>query len=203
MFKKLKFITLLLALAIPFCAVGCSNGDENKNDTPTVTPTMSSKEIHLQVGETFTLSVNDYDGTVEWGVSNGSIVSVNNGVVNALAVGETFVTAIVGEQVLTCKVVCTINYVEIPQLVLKGEIKGENGYVITLQVGGEYELTPALMKENKALSGVVISVAVSGDAVIVDGFIVKGVSLTEGTVVTLSCEYENKTYQETLTVVVK
>ena len=98
---------------------------------------------------------------------------------------------------------CTIDYVEIPRIILLGEIKEANGYKITLDPNRTYELTPALIKDNKQVEDVTFTLSSENAAVTTDGMTVKGVSVHSGVTVTISCEFEGSTYTETLTVVVK
>ncbi len=200
MFKKLKILCLFLALAIPFCVVGCDKKEQKPQEK---TPYLSHTEISLKIDESFTLHVLDNQSPVEWGVSDRNIVSVENGVVKAVGIGVANVTAIVGDKLLACKVICEVDYVEVPKLIFKDEVKGENGYVVTLQVGDSYELTPQLLKAGVALDGISIMATSANESVSVNGTTVSAVSLTNGTAVTFSCEYEGQTYQLILTVVVK
>jgi len=197
--KKRILITLILAILCAFSFVAC--GDPEPEEP--LAPTLSATELQLKLGETATLEVANYDGEIEWGVADQKIATVDNGVVTGVGVGQTEVTCIVGDTVFTCKVTCTIDYVEIPRVILVGEIKDANGYKITLENGGSYELTPALIKESKQVENVTFTLVSENSAVTVEGTTVKGVSAHSGVKVTVSCQYEGTTYSETLTVVVK
>ena len=203
MFKKI--ISILLALAIPFCVVGCNKQpeDPNKNDNQdTITPTLSVTEIDLKVDQSYTLTVLDYDGVVEWGVSDTNVINVDNGVVTAVGIGTANVTAIVGDIVLTCKVECTVDYVAVPNVVLDGEVKGDNGYVITLQVNSSYEITPKLIISGVAIEDITFTVSCQDDSLTIEKYTVKALLETTGSNVTFSCEYQGQTYSVVLTVVV-
>lgn len=200
MFKKFKIITLILAIVCAFSLVAC---DKKPNDEETTAPTLSVTEVELKLGDTVTLEVTDYEGEIEWAVGDYKIATVDNGVVTAVGIGQTEVICIVGDTVLTCKVTCTIDYVEIPRIILLGEIKEANGYKITLDPNRTYELTPALIKDNKQVEDVTFTLSSENAAVTTDGMTVKGVSVHSGVTVTISCEFEGSTYTETLTVVVK
>ena len=202
MFKKLRWITIVLAILSAFTLVGCKDkttGDGD-GDKDTVTPTISQTEITIKLDEEYTLEIAGYDGEVAWEVGDFKIATVEDGKVTGVGIGSTIVYATAGETTLTCKVNCVVDYVEVPKLILDGEVLVNNAYVITLAVDGEYTLTPALVKNGATLSGVTFTVTSADTAVTVDGATVKGVSLTNGALVTVSCNYGGELYTLNLTV---
>ena len=204
MFKKYQIILVALILSLALVFVGCGNKDNQ--DTP---PVLSATEIELSVGESKQLTVNDYEGLVEWGTDDFKTISVaDDGTVSGIAVGQATITAYLEDGTeLTCKVVCKIAYVSVPKLVLDGEIEQDNKYTISLRLDGmhdEYELTPILKLDGEAVSGVTFTLtSADTDKVAVDSLTIKAKAETNGTTVTVSCEYQGKTYSTTVSVVVK
>lgn len=204
MFKKYHVILVLLILSLTFTFVGC-----NKNKDDDKTPTLSATELELTVGETKTLTVNDYDGAIEWGTDNFDVISITDaGEVTALAVGEATVVAYLdGGEELSCKIICKISYVSVPKLVLDGEIAVDNEYSIALRLDGKhesYELSPVLKLDGQPLSDVSFTLSSEDSAkVAVDGTNVIAKAETNGVEVNVWCEYQGKTYTTTVNVVVK
>ena len=128
MFKKYQIILVALILSLALVFVGCGNKDNQ--DTP---PVLSATEIELSVGESKQLTVNDYEGLVEWGTDDFKTISVaDDGTVSGIAVGQATITAYLEDGTeLTCKVVCKIAYVSVPKIVLDGEIEQDNKYTIS------------------------------------------------------------------------
>lgn len=101
---------LLLACALfAFCA--CDD-DDSGTGTGRVEVTLDAEAIELMVGETHTLTARvtpeaAAGEVVEWVSANPEVAVVAEGVVTAVAKGETLVTASVGEASASCRVTVT------------------------------------------------------------------------------------------------
>ena len=205
MFNKFKWLTLILAMLCAFTLVGCKDDktDGGDDNTDTTVPVISQTEITIKLDEEVVLEVTDFDGEVSWEVSDVKVITVDDGKVTGVGLGSAIVYATAGDYTLTCKVTCVVDYIEVPKLILDGEVLTNGSYNITLAVGGEYTLTPALVKDGKTLSGVTYTLSSTNSAVTIDGNTIKGASLTDGAVVTVSCNYDGELYTLNLTVKVK
>ena len=80
-----------------------------KKDIPVTSISLNEESIELQEGKTATLTAtvlpdDATDKTVTWKSSKPSVATVENGVITALAVGETTISASAGDKTATCKV---------------------------------------------------------------------------------------------------
>ncbi|MBR3864248.1 MAG: Ig-like domain-containing protein [Clostridia bacterium] len=102
-----KLCALLIAFTLCVSTMSTLIGRQEKpNPEQPKTFTLSQTELSLFVGESEELVVTtDVSGTVEWASSNSAVASVSQGVVTALSVGETIVTASIGSDYKAqCKV---------------------------------------------------------------------------------------------------
>lgn len=204
MFKKVQIILLVLICLATFSFVGCKETPTKQMETPTINAT----KLELFINDTFMFVVDNYDGVVEWETSNYKIATITeDGLMTCVGLGNVTITAIAGETKLTCNVLCTIDYVSIPKLELDGEVLTNNEYKLTLLLDGadvEYEVTPVLKIDGQEISGVSYTLkSLDESKVGIDGTKVIAKAVTEGTKVTVSCEYQNKTYTVNLFVVVE
>ncbi len=96
-------------------------------DTPIVTtsvtenaePELLYDELVMEVGDSISVKVKNYDGTVKWFSDNEEVATVADGKISAVGVGETVIYAIVGENVLECTV--TVE----GEINITGEITGD------------------------------------------------------------------------------
>lgn len=146
--RFVKVIGLLLAIICLFGMIGCQKpsgdggetpppgtGDTTPGNTDTTAPApkLNKTKITLNVGESETLTVSNYDGTVEWSTSSESIATVSGGVVTGAGDGTAYITAKCGEKELTCRVVVTEKMVAVPTLVLdKKETQIARGRTLTI-----------------------------------------------------------------------
>lgn len=134
----LAIIAVALYIVLRFFAPAFSGGNETKNTKPQETTTLAAnteetttapteestvettiapvvdfhadEEITLtSVGETFTLAVTGAEGDVTFVSADEAVATVDeNGVVTAVAAGETIVIVTCGENTVECKVLCEI-----------------------------------------------------------------------------------------------
>ena len=105
---KRKWLVCLLALVatlcITFSAIGCG-GKEKKN--PEITLSATTLEMGLFEKQTINATLKDIDSAVIWSTSNDSIVTVVDGLVEAVNIGSATVTATAGDVSATCQI--TVN----------------------------------------------------------------------------------------------
>src|SRR5690554_6491937 len=94
----IKYITLLL-IGIAFAVVSCK--EEEKADLLELS--LDKNNIVLQVGMTETLNVVP-DIDVEWTTTNPGVVTVENGVVTAVGLGNAKINAKSGRSLVFCEV---------------------------------------------------------------------------------------------------
>ncbi|MDE6304034.1 MAG: Ig-like domain-containing protein, partial [Paramuribaculum sp.] len=119
------------------------------NITPPKIPVESVKlnkeTLELKVGETATLTAtvlpdNATDKSVTWSSSNPDVATVNaDGMITAIAVGETVISATCGEATAECKV--TVNPVAAESVMLDKE-------AVEMKVGETAKLTATVMPDN-------------------------------------------------------
>lgn len=205
MYKKIKVFLLLILSLFVFTSCNSKSGNKNSQPNEPIVPILNEYDLELTIDESFTLQVLNYDGKVEWSVSDYKILSVDeDGVVVCLGVGKANVIAKADDKTLVCEVVCSIDYQAKPYIELDGEVNGENGYSFTLAKGDEYELSPVLKVAGEAVEGVQFTLSSSQENVEVVGNVLKGKTPTlEAAVLTISCEYNGKTYSLNCTVSVR
>ena len=124
--KANKFFAIFAAAAFLF--VACNPEDPNKDPQPgEVTISLDKESLELQVGESalLTATVTPAGTAVTWTSLNTNFVTVDNGLVTAVAEGTTIVLATAGSARAQCQVV-----------VGKGSSMGGNKY--TLPEAAEY-----------------------------------------------------------------
>ena len=195
MFKAMKKILGVLLGIASIALVGCgAQTEESAPDTGSAPlPTLNETTLELSVFESFTLVVNDYDGEVEWSVSDYRVIEVSEGVITCIGVGEATVTAQAGETTLTCFVTGAISYSPIPYILLEGELMGKEEYSLKLFVGDEYTLEPSLYIAAERVENITFTLVATTTAVEIDGLTVKALSAGSSTVV-ITCEYDGEEY---------
>ena len=136
-FKVLRYPFLVSVLLI---IVGC---DLSKVPIPVSFITLSESQIELGVGEIFELEcvVSPYDADnkrVIWSSSNGSIASVNDGVVVGIKVGEAVITAKSDDGGKTAECIVTVK----EQSDIDSFLSGIQGNLFTEEIKGldDFEL---------------------------------------------------------------
>lgn len=109
---KYKFYVLLIGLFSACVIISC--GDESEEPT-TIKATdiiLNKNDIILNIGEAKVLTASVYPANttekrVVWTSSNTSVATVENGIVKAVALGSTIITATCGDVSAVCNVVVT------------------------------------------------------------------------------------------------
>lgn len=105
---------------------------EEQTETPevSVAMTISTELLALNVGDSYQLSVKDAPAAVTWSTKDAAIAKVDNtGKVTAVAAGNTTITAVSGEQTVSCEVV-----VEAPDSIALDKTE------LTMNIGDIYTL---------------------------------------------------------------
>ena len=101
------FATCILASLLLF-ATACSTSKKPSDSTSEETLKLSETTLSMEIYSTYVLNVETQeDGTITWTSSAPSIVSVKDGELTALAIGEATITAKQGNAVGTCVVTVT------------------------------------------------------------------------------------------------
>lgn len=120
-FLKILITTLLSLTFVLVIGCDCSNSED---DPPELTVVMSQTELNTVIGTKTSLKVeneDDFLDEVVWSTSNESVATVSeDGMVEAYSLGETTITATVGELKGECKVTVTLGST-LPQLVMDNE----------------------------------------------------------------------------------
>jgi uncharacterized protein YjdB len=104
----------LLSIWMAFLVIGftywsCTDPNDNEPTVDVTSVSLSASSLTLMIDEQATLTAdlkpdNATIKTVSWSSSKSSIAKVENGIVTALAEGETTITAKAGEKTATCKI---------------------------------------------------------------------------------------------------
>lgn len=136
--KKRLLGIICLVLSVLFTvtslvACGDTNTPDNP-DNPTTEISLDKTSATVKTGETVTITVKNYDGTVTWETSAASVATVSGGVVTGVSEGTAFITATAGETKLTCTVKVVEQAYAVPTLVVdhKSATIGK-GFSLTLK----------------------------------------------------------------------
>lgn len=196
-----KCINLLVTIFIVcFLTVGVACKDKENSDGPIdgetpITYELSETSVVLGLGETKSLTVlnNVSNATVEWKSDDISIVTVSNGTITAKNFGSTRITAKIGKTTLVCQVSVVVFYENIIELTLEGE-QEENGAVyLNLLKGDAYTLSPALIDGEK-VQDVSFTCTAESQEIAVSNLTITAIEVVENAKVTITCEYQEKTY---------
>lgn len=96
--RKFLYVTIC---AMALLATACNNND--KKDEP-VTFTLDPSVLQLKPGDMETINIVGASGNTEWTSSNPDVATIFHGVVEAVAIGSTVITATIDGQKATCQV---------------------------------------------------------------------------------------------------
>ena len=185
---------LLLALAaVALCFTAC------KKDNPVTGISLDKTMVALEIGDsdTLTATVAPDDATnkdVDWSVADDAIATVEDGVVKAVAAGQTTVTVTTVDGGFTASATITV-----AESIIKVTGISLDKTMVALEIGDSDTLTATVAPDNAKNKGVEWSVADDAIATVEDG-VVKAVAIGE-TTVTVTTVDGGFTASATITVV--
>ena len=112
--KNLFPTTLIVLLALSTVFVSCSKDDDTDTIVSVASVSLNKSTTTIVIGDSETLTATVYPSTstdtdVTWSSSDSNIVTVDSGVITAIALGEATitVTTVDGAKTATCEVVVT------------------------------------------------------------------------------------------------
>ncbi len=152
---KKVLLVLLQSLMFVFLAIGfVACGDEDSDSAPKSNPqkthtlTLSLTSIDMTVWQNKTLyAMYSGEEAVVWSVSDSTVVSVENGEINALKVGEATVTAKAGNKTASCNVTVSAPVEELFSLEIEDQAP-------ISYVGSSKNIEAELLYDGNAIPGV-------------------------------------------------
>ena len=180
--KILLFVALFM---MSMFVVGCSKKKvEITLELPTTT-------LELKVGEVQSINYNVTEGyQVVWSVSKDGIVNVNNGTIEAIAVGEVTVTATVKDTDVKKTITVTVTPVAPTSISIGGERTGKIGETI--------ELTAIVSPNNASYEGIIWTSSDETMATVTDGI----VSLLKIGEVTITAQIKNTNIKDEVRILI-
>ena len=129
-FFKLFFTPILLLTSFGLLVLSCTENKDNPDGSGITSLTISQDNLEMYVGETVTLKAlispaSASEQTVLWGSTKNSVATVSdNGMVTAVAVGTTVITAKAGGKSASCNV--TVSATKNDEI-----IATVNGYIVS------------------------------------------------------------------------
>ena len=194
MYKKyIKVLLSVLLACILVPIIACKK--QTVTSTEELKLALDCTELSLGIGQKETLRVlNNENGLpVEWRAENSAVASVKDGLVSAVAIGETKIYAIVGETTLVCAVTVSIEYESVIEIVLENEIKQGGEYRIRLLKGDCYTFTPRL-SGGAAAENATFTMSSDSGALSVSGLTVLANSAVEGARLQITTVYGGNSY---------
>lgn len=200
--KILLTFIFVLCLTIICSAFGACGKKEDPSEQTQVEYSINEVEIELKVDATFKLEIVSnipYTEKVSWESENPSVAIVDvDGVVTGKNIGNTRIVSKIDGKTFYTKVTVVENYDYVPELVLDGEIPIADYYEITILKNGYYTVSPLLRNVDEKVE---FTMSSSDPSVqVLEGFTIKGVSVKDGVKLTISCEYQSKSYSILLVV---
>ena len=203
--KRITFIGLLILLLFCLFAVsGCV--DKGKQEEQSEQPeqpsiyVLNEPILTVYVDETFSLEVLGLEDQTKanWKSSNVSVVKVaEDGTVTGLYPGKATIRVTYGDTELNCQVTVAIRYNAVPVLTLDVP-KTDGDYTLLLAVGDGYAISPVLTVEGVAVETSFRYTGATATITVENGRIIATAAGTA--TITVSCEYEGKTYATTVKV---
>ena len=163
-FKNVLSVIFSLFIATTVFMVGCNKKPaEESTVTPPAEITISNTQLSLLIGDTFKLKLlkdGEEEITASWSVQ-GDCISLNNGTVTALKVGEATVNATVENQTYSCHV--TVE----PSKTLPLFTVNTSGELY-LKVGDVFTIVPSLTYNGENITVEEVDYQFSGNVISVD-----------------------------------
>ena len=180
---KKVFLFLCGWILAVLCLVACSGDDGLETETTVKVTgiTLTSTELSLAVGESYTLTAtvspsNATDKTVSWYSSNSTVATVtSSGVIKGISAGSTTITATAGGKSATCVVTVKSEVVEVTGITLTST-------ELSLAVGESHTLTATVSPSNATDKTVSWQSSNSSVADVSSSGVVKGVSAGSATI---------------------
>lgn len=197
-----KSISLILSLLITmllafFVACKDDSTPSSEPDSKPASVTLDKTAITLSIGGEDTLQVlgSEEGETVVWSTRNAAVATVENGKVTGVGLGNTTVTATVGETTIECSVTVTIFYENVVEIVLENELHDNANF--RLLTGDTYVFEPALMDGTK-VENVTFTLTSNNVAITVSGMTITAVEAVENAEVEIACTYNGQAYSLTV-----
>ena len=176
--------------------VGCRDDEEDPIDPIDVVISLNETSVTLKEGESFTLiaSVEGSEELISWASSNEDVVTVDDGVLEAISTGTATVTASIGE--ISASATITVESNPFPVLTVSQD-------EVELVIGTDgITVVPTLTYEDETVTAT-YSWSVEDDAVatVSNQGLIEAVGVGE-TVVTVSTTYEGDYVEEEIIVIV-
>ena len=215
--KKKLFALILSAVLLAGCTAGTSKKSKKKKSSSeeivarVTSVTLDRSELNFNLSENeedrFTTwqliaTVNgegDYEKSVTWSTSDEEVVTVENGVANAIALGEATITA-VSTFDKTKSATCSVSVVEGAPVVKEVKITPANP-VIDLKDGKTIKLTAEVIGDNAPSQQVTWSAKSSGVLSVDQNGFVTATKTGTGTVTATSAKDTSKSSTITVTVI--
>ena len=197
----LSFIFILCLTIICTALISCGKQVEPSDQTQ-IEYAINEVEIELKLDSTFKLEIVSnipYSEKVFWESENSSIATVDlEGVVTGKNIGVTRIISKIDGKTFYTKVIVVENYEYLPELVLDGEILNDDVYEISIFKNDYYTLSPRLLNVNDVVDFTILSSDISVQ--VLETYRIKGVSIKNNVVLTISCVYQSKSYSILLVV---
>ena len=201
--KMKKFWIVILSSFLLLFSACTPNKPQNGSFDDSKTYVLNQPVVELSVGDSFTLEVINLTGVkVEWTSEQSHIASVDeNGKVTANAPGTAKIVAKFHGKVLECTVYTDVALVPVYTLSIANVEPVNGAYALRLIKGSAFTFETTLIgcEENVTVT------AISSESanVSVNGLTVTANGVTQTAVVTLSCEYQGKTYSAECAIIVE
>lgn len=195
--KKSKILLIgLFVMMVLTVLVGCKGDDEEPIDPVDVVISLNQTTVTLQEGDSFTLiaSVEGSEELVSWTSSNEDVVTVDDGVLEAVSAGTATVRAAIGD--ISASATITVESNPFPVLTVSQD-------QVELVIGTDgITVVPTLTFDEETVSATFNwSVEDDGVATVSSQGLIEAVGVGE-TVVTVSTTYEGDYVEKDITVIV-
>lgn len=182
-FVKILIITLSILTFVLGLGAGCNKPEEQPKVQSYV---MSALRKTIGLESEYQLSIIGLEEgkAAVWSSNNVSVATVSaNGLVKGVGIGQSLITARVGDKILECEIIVDVILEEVLQITLPKEVDDS----ITLLVGDSYTFVPELSDGSTQAQ---FTISSSSNAVTVDGLTITAKSAAENVEITIACNVE-------------